>query len=111
MDEDLFKQAVTGCGVLEHAHLYRRFLEYYFDLDLERFQREHKDIIKETENANEYLRAEGFDPEEIGKQGQTFVRVLTRSLKMESALRELIDRQDYETIKRVKEVLDEYKKV
>lgn len=110
MDEDLFNQAVNNCGVLENAHLYRRFLEHYFDLDLERFKREQKDIIAETENANEYLRAEGFDPEEIGKQGQTFVRVLTRSLKMESALRELLDKQDYETIKRAKEVLDEYKK-
>lgn len=76
----------------------------------ERFEKEHQRAMEETKDANEYLRQEGFDPEEIGKQGQTFVRVLTRSLKMEMALRDLIENQNYETLKQAKEVLDEYKK-
>jgi hypothetical protein len=46
---------------------------------------------------DEYLRQEGIDPEEIGRQGVVFVKTLSAKIKMEQALSRIANCNDLAT--------------
>lgn len=55
-----------------------------------------KGTATDTE-CDEYLRQEGIDPEEIGRQGVVFVKTLTTKIKMQQALSRIANCNDLAT--------------
>jgi hypothetical protein len=53
------------------------------------FNRLSDEAMKVTENADEYLRSEGLDPEKIAENGVTFVNNLVKRIKAEQLVKDL----------------------
>jgi hypothetical protein len=84
------------------------------EIEEEEFNRKADEAIKDTEHAREYLIKEGFDPDEIGKQGATFVKLLMRKTVLEKEdkeIREIIGADENEaTTDEVRSLMLNYKR-
>ena len=81
---------VNACAGIENP---KEFIQEAMDRieEQKQFDLLSDQAMKETENAEEYLLSQGIDPEEIVKQGQTFIRTLSAKMRAYELLRKVLD--------------------